>query len=279
METETTVLLELDERNLAHFLSALALAALARRVEGSAVESRRCWWPEKPGRFVIKTEVPHTEFRALLFAKADNFIRAMEWRPGLGGASYGLLISGSEIGVNPFVALSGEAENTPLKVFAGRVLPSKTLPDQQSKLPSPTNCQEWLNQSNVGAGSWGFDHRVNQHASDAGSSSDAEGTGHLDPFYPAIELLSFAAAAFFVPAHAWPPPADQRRKKGQVEKNALQGFAWTQSIPLSMAALAATGRIFGLPARRYKFSYRPAGHGDAAKYKFFPPALVQPSTP
>jgi len=278
METNTTLLLDLDERNLAHFLSALALAALARRVDGSAIESRRCWWP-KPGNFAIHTELPADQFRPLLFAKAHDFLKAMKWHPGLGGASSGLLVSGGEIGLNPFVALSGEAENTPLKVFAGRVLPSKTLPDQQRKLPMPNSRPDWLNQSDVAAGSWGFDYRVNQHASDAGSSSDAEGTGHLDPFYPAIELLSFAAVAFFAPAHAWPPPADQHRKKRQAEKNALQGFAWKQSIPLWMASLAATGRIVGLPARHYKFSYRPAGHGDAAKYKFFPPASLQPSTP
>lgn len=271
MTTDTTLLLDLDERNLAHFLSALALATLAQRVEGSAVESRRCWWPEKPGQFVIQTEFPKDEFRPRLFLKAYDFLKAMEWRPGLGGASSGLLISGGEIGLNPFVALGGEAgDNTPLKVFAGRVSPIKTLPDQNSKLSIPGNRSDWLSQSNVDAGSWGFDYRVNQHASDAGSSSDAEGTGHLDPFYPAIELLSFAAAAFFAPAHAWTQP---------VERNALQGFAWTKSIPLSMSALAATGRIFGLPARRYKFSYRPAGHGDAAKYKFFPAATLQPSTP
>ena len=68
METETTLVLDLDERNLAHFLSALALAALAGRVEGNDRESRRCWWPE-PGHFAIRTEYPCDEFRTLLFAR------------------------------------------------------------------------------------------------------------------------------------------------------------------------------------------------------------------
>jgi hypothetical protein len=269
----------LDERNLAHYLSALALAAFTQRIEGPAPESRRCWWPSSgPGQFAIQTELPRDEFRSMLFAKAHRFLSEMIWHPGLGGASSGLVTSGDEIGVNPFIALSGEAENTPLKVFAGRVLPSKTLPDQQGKLVLPNNHQDWLTQFGVGAGSWGFDYRVNQHASDKGSSSDAEGTGQLDPFYPAIELLSFAAAAFFVPAHAWPPQVDERQKKQRIEKSALQAFVWTQPTLLTMITLAATGRIFGLPARCYKFSYRPAGHGDAAKYKFFPPATIQPSS-
>jgi len=267
METDTTLLLDLDERNLAHFLSALALAALSRRVGGSAIESRRCWWP-KPGNFTIQTELPTEQFRPLLFAKAHDFLTAMKWHPSLGGASSGLLVSGSEIGVNPFIALSGEAgENTPLKGFSARVLPGATLPEQLAKLPPPA-CPDWLNQVSHGAGSWGFDCRVNQHASDRGISSDAENTGSLDPFYPAAELLGLAAAAFFVPAHAW-----------QVERNALQASAWAEPLPLPMAALAATGRVHGLRSRGYKFAYRGAAHGKGGAYHFFPAATIQPSTP
>jgi hypothetical protein len=269
METDTTLLLDLDERNLAHFLSALALATLARRVEGTAIESRRCWWPEKTGQFAIESELPAEQFRALLFGKAHDFIRAMQWHSGLGGASSGLVASGSEIGVNPFIGLSGEAgENTPLKGFSARVLPGATLPEQQAKLPPPNGSPDWLGRVDRGAGSWGFDYRVNLHASDAGFSSDAENTGDLDPFYPAVELLGLAAAAFFCPAHAW-----------QVERNALRTFSWTAPLPLPMAALAATGRIHGLPARSYTFAYRGAAHGKGSAYHFFPPATLQTSTP
>lgn len=266
METETALLLDLDERNLAHFLSALALTALAQRVEGSAVEYRRCWWPEL-GRFAIQSELPPESFRRLLFSKAHEFLKGMKWHPGLGGAVNGILLSGNEIGVNPFIALSGEAgENTPLKGFSARVLPGKTLPDQLAKLQPPEARPDWLNQLANGAGSWGFDCRVNQHASDAGISSDAENTGDRDPFYPAVELLGLTAAAFFVPAHAW-----------QVERNALQASAWGRPLPLPMAALAATERIHGLPVRSYKFAYRGAAHGKGSAYHFFPAATLQPS--
>jgi hypothetical protein len=273
MGTETTLLLDLDERNLAHFLSALALAALARRVqvEGGAVttiESRCCWWP-KPGEFAIETELPDVQFREMLFTTAHEFLKRMEWHSGLGGPAYGILVSGGELGVNPFIALSGEAaENTPLKCFSARVLPGATLREQRARLQSPDGCRDWLNQFDRGAGSWGFDSRVNMHASDSGISSDAENSGQLDPFYPAVELLGLAAPVFFVPAHAW-----------QVERNALLASAWTQRVPLSMAALAATARIHGLPARRYKFAYRGAAHGKGRAYHFFPPAKIQPSTP
>lgn len=270
MESDTTLILDLDERNLAHFLSALALVAFAGRIEGEALESRRCWWPESgPGHFAIQTEHPRDKFRALLFDKAHRFLADMKWHSGLGGASQGILVSGDEIGLNPFVSLSGDAEeNTPLKGFSARVLPSKTLPDQIAELKPPDSHPDWLNQLSCGAGSWGFDCRVNAHASDAGTSSDAENTGDRDPFYPAIELLGLAAAAFFVPSHAW-----------QVAKNALQASAWNRTIPLAMAPIAATGRIHGLSARCYKFAYRGAAHGKGGAYHFFPPANTQPSSP
>lgn len=268
MESETTLLLELDERNLAHFLSALALSALAEREPGNLGESRRCWWPE-PGRFAIQTEQPHDSFRALLFARAHAFLTEMKWHPGLGGAAQGILASGNEMGVNPFIALAAEAgENTPLKGFSARVLPGKTLPDQIAELKAPDAHSIWLNQLSIGAGSWGFDCRVNMHASDAGTSSDAENTGNLDPFYPAIELLALAAVAFFVPAHAW-----------QVARNAVNVAAWTKAISLPMAALAAAERIHGLSARSYRFAYRGAAHGKGGAYHFFPAAIIQPSTP
>lgn len=155
MEAETTLLLGLDERNFAHFLSGLSLAALARRVpvEGNSIRtfgSHRCWWP-RPGGFAIQTELPAEQFRLLLFTTAHEFLKAMKWHPGLGGAAHGVLVSGSEIGVSPFIALSGEAgENTPLKGFSARVLPGATLLEQLAKLRVPDGCSDWLNQSTVG---------------------------------------------------------------------------------------------------------------------------------
>jgi hypothetical protein len=268
MEPETTLLLDLDERNLSQFLAGLALAALARRVEGNGIESRCCWWPEL-GTLAIQTEFPSKEFGSLLFTCAYDFLKAMTWLPGLGGSASGLVVCGSEIGINPFIALSGEAgETTLLKAFSARVLPSATLPSQCERLLAPDDCADWLNQRDHGAGSWGFDCRVNRHASDAGYSSDAENTGNRDPFYPAVELLGLAATAFFVPAHAW-----------QVARNALSAFACSQPLPLQMAALAATGRIHGLPGRSYQFADRGAAHGKGSAYRFFPPGALQPSIP
>ena len=277
--TDTTLILDLDERNLAHFLSALSLTALAQRVEGSAIESRRCWWAEKPGQFAIHTEHPSEKFRLQLFEKAHHFLKAMRWHSGLGGASSGLVTSGDEIGVNPFVGLSGGSGNTPVKVFAGNQSPAAILDRQKSKLSPKWTDPAWLQHRALGECRWGFDCRVRMHASDTGYSPDAEGTGDYNPVYPAVELLSFAAIAFFVPAHAWQSLVNDRAKTRRVEKNTLQAVAWSQDVPLPMSALAATGRIQGLPARPYKFGYRPAGHGDAGKYKFFPPATLQPSIP
>lgn len=275
METETTLLLDLDERNLAHFLSALALAALAGRVEGNDRESRRCWWPE-PGHFIIQTEHPCDEFRTLLFAKAHAFLKAMEWHPGLGGVEHGVIASGEEMGVNPFVALDGSDDRPLLRAFSAKVVPQNVLPQQKAELKPPSECAVWLNQLAVGTGrriqegvsSWGYDCRVNIHASDAGISSDAEGTGRLDPIYPAIELLSLVGAAFFAPAHAW-----------TWESGKLCVAAWTKTLPLNLAALASSGRVHGLPSRNLTFLPRGGAHGKGGSFRFFPPATIQSSTP
>lgn len=266
MKTEPPLLLELDEGNLAHFLSALTLAALAQDVEGAECESRRCWWTDD-GHFAIQSENASMDFRASLFSRAFTFLRDMEWHPGLSGTAHGVLKSGGKLGLNPFIALTGEPNGaTPLKGFSGQVRPGEILNQQQREdaLKPPAAEDPWLSQLSRGANSWGFDCRVRMHASDAGISSNAEGTGDRDPFFPAIELLGLAAAAFFVPCHAW-----------QVNGNSLRACAWTRPIPLPMAPFAATDHIHGLPARTYVFAYRGAAHGDGSAYHFFPPATLE----
>lgn len=276
METENTLLLDLDERNLAHFLSALALAALAARVDGDAIESRRCCWPQ-PGRFAIQTELSPDHFRSRLFSKAHEFLKAMKWCSGLGGVEQGIIVSGDEIGINPFVPLGGVLDERPLlRAFSAKVIPFNVLPQQVEELRAPEDCPMWLGQVAVGVGrrvktgvsSWGYDCAVNMHASDAGISSDAEGTGHLDPIFPAIELLSLAGASFFAAAHAW-----------TFEDVSLNVTAWTEPLPLYMAALAGSGRIHGLVSRKLAFLPRGGAHGKGSSFRFFPPATLQPATP
>lgn len=275
METDNALLLDLDERNLAHFLSALALAALARRVHGSAIASRRCWWPT-PGSFAIQTELPAETFRPLLFAKAYAFLEQMEWHQGLGGVEHGIPTSGGDMGVNPFVPLGGESDERPLlRAFSAKVIPQTVLPQQKLELKSPSDCPAWLGQLASGAdrrvkdgvSSWGYDCRVNLHASDAGISSDAEKTGGMDPIYPAIELLSLAGAAFFTPAHAWASGCS------------LNVAAWTEPLPLNLAALASSVRVCGLPFRKLTFLQRGGAHGKGGSFRFFPPAITQQSAP
>jgi len=275
MKSETTLLLELDERNLAHFLSALALSALAEREPGNAPASRCCWFPE-PGRFAIQTEQPHDKFRSLLFARAHAFTSNLTWHSGLGGVEHGVVSSGKEVGLNPFVPLDGSDDRPPLRTFSAKVVPMNVLPQQVAELKAPSECRDWLRQLAVGAerrikdgvSSWGYDCRVNVHASDAGISSDAEKTGHLDPIFPAVELLSLVGAAFFAPAHAWTS-----------ESSGLSAVAWAKPVPLSMTALASAGRVYGLPSRKLKFLPRGGAHGKGGSFRFFPPATIQSSTP
>jgi hypothetical protein len=264
MRTEAPLLLDLDESNLAHLLSALTLVALAERVEGQEHEFRRCWWTEA-GAFAIQSEHSRDRLRTLLFDQAFMFLKGMKWQRGLGGVAHGVLVSGNELGVNPFIGLTGNGNaDTPLKGFSGQEKPAAKLQKQQDGLVPANGSTSWLDQLCPGVGSWGFDCRVNVHASDAGISSDAEGTGDRDPSFPATELLGLAAAAFFVPCHAW-----------QTGQNTLHACTWTRPIPLAMAGLAATGCIQGLPGRSYRFTRRGAAHGKGRAYHFFPPATLE----
>lgn len=259
MKAESPLLLELDQQNLAHFLSAITLASLAQRVESNDDHPRRCWWTND-GHFAIQTEHASEHFRSVLYSIAYEFVRALEWRQGLGGVARGVLISGAELGANPFIYLGGDSTRPPLRAFSGKVEPQKVLPQQVEKLRPPAT-GAWLDHVETGVSSWGFDYRVNMHASDAGISSDAEGTGDRDPIYPAIELLGLAAAGFFAPAHAW-----------QTAQHTISVAAWTKPIPLWMAASASTGRIHGLPVVPWKFTSRARAHGEGSKFRFFPPA-------
>ncbi|HEX4232231.1 MAG TPA: hypothetical protein VHZ07_26430 [Bryobacteraceae bacterium] len=259
MKPDIPLLLDLDQQNLAHFLSALALASLADRIEGVGQQARTCWWKDD-GHFAIQSEYSGEDFRLLLYSKAHEFLKALKWVPGLGGVAQGVLVSGREVGINPFIYLGGDSRRPPLRAFSAKVVPAKVLPQQVEKLRSPAN-DAWLNEIERGVSSWGFDCRVNMDASDAGISSDAEGTGGSDPIFPAIELLSLAAVGFFVSASAW-----------QTGERSLCAAAWTYPIPLQMALLASTGRIHGLPARRWNFASRGRAHGEGRRFQFFPPA-------
>jgi len=155
MKPDTLLLLDLDQRNLAHFLSALALAALAERIEGEGWHSRLCWWEDNE-HFAIHTEHPAEHLQSLLYSKAYEFLEALKWVSGLGGVAQGLLISGSEVGLNPFTYLGGDSSRPPLRAFSAKVVPAKVLPEQIKQLQAPTSAL-WLDHLGRGVSSWGFD--------------------------------------------------------------------------------------------------------------------------
>jgi hypothetical protein len=254
----------LDERNLAHVLSGVALIALAARrrtSDGGRIESQ-CWWSDKG--LVLRTALTETS----LFQAADTFVRQMNWIPGLGSAEQGTFVAGSEIGCNPFILLaeaSGKKKKTsPFKTFSAQVTPEKLLRDQQQRLVSPADTNSWLCQLARGAGSWGFDCGVGSHAYDLGCSSNDDGSGNLDPVYPAIELLSIAAASFFATVQAW-----------QVDEAAVSYSIWRRPISPCLVPYAVAGRLDGFPARRYRTTTRGAAYGKGAAYRFFPEAILE----
>ncbi len=250
----------LDERNLSHVLSGLALIALAsRKSAGDPVEST-CWWSGE----ALFLRVPLTQ--TALFEAGDEFVRHIVWFPGIGSAEQGTFESRGEVGSNPFSLLAdtgGKKRSSAFKTFSAQVTPRKLLSDQQALLVPPDQTDTWLWQIARGAGSWGLDCRVGSHAYDQGFSSNEDGSGDLDPVYPAVELLGIAAAAFFAAVQGW-----------QVNETTVSYSIWTQPISLRLASYAAAGRLSGFAGRRYHTASRGAAYGSGQAYKFFPEATL-----
>jgi len=259
-DTLNELLLPLDERNLAHVLSAVAFVALTSRTPGARPFESTCWWGER--EFVLKTALR----QAALFEAADNFLRAVRWIPGMGTAEHGTFEAGSELGSNPFISLAEDGqEKSPFKTFAANQKPGLTiLEEQQRGLLRPSATESWLLQVAAGIVSWGFDCRVGSHAYDQGFSSDQDQSDDRDPIYPAVELLSITAASFFTAVQGW-----------QSDEKMVLYSVWARPISLSLAPYAVTGRLDGLPARRYRVTNRGASYGSGKSFKFFPEAILE----
>jgi hypothetical protein len=251
--------LQLDERNLAHVLSAVALAGLISRNPDARPDESTCCWRER--NFMVRTAITH----AALFDMADRFLRSVRWIPGWGAAVPGTFAAGSEIGSNPFISLAkGGQDKSPFKTFSGQQGPGDLLEAQKQSLVGATVGDGWLAQKGRGIASWGFDCRVGSHAYDLGFSSNDEDTGDRDPIYPAVEMLSIAGASFLTAIQGW-----------QLDEDSVGYSIWTDPIPVTLVRYAVASRVGGLPARRYRARSRGGAYGKGAAYRFFPEATLQ----
>ena len=154
-------------------------------------------------------------------------------------------------------------------------------------LKPAAKADEWLFQRGFGVASWKFDPRVAGHAYDQGFGSNEDQSGDRDPFYPAIELLSIAGAAFFAGPQAW-----------LLHAEALTYCIWQEPIPLFLAALTAspiplpsakrskagaktpparyepTSLLDGVGCRYYRLATRGNAYGKGAAYRHFPEATL-----
>jgi hypothetical protein len=200
------IILPLDERNLAHVLTALALAGIAESLDQTS-SSSRCWWEDD--QFLLRSPISDTSIRE----KAHASILQIRWVGGIGikkdkgqtkiarDKHHGLFACGLHSGVNPLQSLveSSKKDTTPFKTFASHSTPGAgdepvsdkhILENQRNALTNDhSSLKAWLFQRRLGVTSWGFDCRVGTHAYDLGFSSNEDQSGRLDPIYPAIELL------------------------------------------------------------------------------------------
>lgn len=260
------IALPLDERNLAHVFAALTLADLVTSNSPLDAEAR-CWWSDD--QFNLRSPISDRD----LLAKAEALARSIRWVPALGvdkgktnsKAHHGFLSANPNRQGNAFVSLAdGGGESSPFKTFSGQQDPQTDIPKQVELIVSKTDLASWLGQRTLGVSSWGFDCRVGSHAYDLGFSSNDEGTGKLDPSYPAVELLALVGASCIVPAQLL-----------QSAESVIQFTIWTEPILTELAPWAVTGRIELGSSRRYHTSDRGAAYGKGAAYRYFPSASLE----
>jgi hypothetical protein len=289
------IALSLDERNLAHVLTALALAGIADAMDPLPPNSR-CWWAEDGFKLLL----PRT--KAELFAEAHDFVKSMAWVEGIGANEkcevkasphHGLFTTKGGHSGNPLISYHDQGITSSLfKTFSGQQSPATPLEQQQKSLESPTQASDWLLQRGLGVTSWKFDCRVANHAYDLGFGSNEDQSRDRDPSYPAIELLSIAGAAFFAGPQAWLFHAES-----------LGYCIWQEPVLLPLAALAATpvpqpsvrrtkagtkapptrfepaSLLDGIGCRYYRLATRGNAYGKGAAYRHFPEAtLISQST-
>lgn len=260
-----TIELSLDERNLAHVLTALALAGIAD-AHFDATPNDRCWWTD--GMFVL--DIPLGKQR--LFKKAHKLVMSMKWVAGIGAvdkgkiaasAHHGLFVADGFTGCNPLLDYKAQgAKKSIFKTFSGQQSPATPLKRQQEQLQAVDAVEEdWLFQKGRGVASWKFDAAVGSHAYDLGFGSNDDQTGDRDPFYPAIELLSIAGVAFFAAPQAW-----------LLTDEEMAYAIWKKPISLALVPLAAARLIDGIDSQTYTLATRGNAYGKGAAYRHFPRA-------
>jgi hypothetical protein len=286
------IILPLDEQNLAHVLTALALAGIADSLDPLHPESRCCWADDG-----FKLRLPRT--KEGLFAEAHVFVKSIAWVEGIGcnkknnklmveaSPHHGLFTAKGGHSGNPLLSYYDQGiTSSVFKTFSGQQSPTTPL-EQQQALNPPTQASDWLFQRSLGVTSWKFDCRVASHAYDLGFGSNEDQSRDRDPSYPAIELLSIAGAAFFAGPQAW-----------LFESEAICCRAWTEPLSLALASLAAIFQVpssiklselspaelkrvledasfvNGIGGRFYTFATRGNAYGKGAAYRHFPEATL-----
>lgn len=256
--------LSLKKRNLAHVLTALAFAGIADAHPDATLDDR-CWWANDV--FILDIPLKRKE----LFTRAYELVMSMKWVAGIGAAAkgkvaasphHGLFVADGCTGCNPLLDYKSQGtESSIFKTFAGQQSPATPLKRQQDQLQTIDTQKDWLFQEGRGVASWKFDAAVSSHAYDRGFGSNEDQSGERDPFYPAIELLSMAGAAFFAAPQAW-LLADEE----------MAYAIWKQPVSLSLAPLAAAGLVDGIDSHTYTLATRGNAYGKGAAYRHFPRA-------
>lgn len=249
-----TIPIHLQENNLSEALAGVAIAAIA---EAKAQRETSAYWDQN----CLNITTPLSE-QELLDA-IHGFLSDVTWAQAAGDVYQGCFASSGMIGVSPFMSASTVAQTSVFKTFSGQVTPRKICDDLQRALEKAprTSLAEYLAHTAPGIGSWALDWRTNGHSLDLGFSGNDDKTSDFDPVFVAVEVLSIAALAFFLPAVALCIADEQ-----------LTYHLWSKPVPAGLAAAAFVGGLRALPQRTYLVARRPKSYGKGASYKYFPNA-------
>jgi CRISPR-associated protein Csb3 len=249
-----TIPIHLQENNLAEVLAGIAIAGIAEANTPRETSSR---WEQD----CLNVSTPLSE-QELLDA-IHEFLSDLAWEQSAGDVYQGCFSSSGKLGVAPFMNSATMRQTSVFKTFSGQVTPQKICDDLHGALEQVprTSIENYLAHTAPGIGSWSLDWRSNGHSLDLGFSGNDDKTSDFDPVFVAVEVLSIAALAFFLPAAALSTANDQ-----------LTYHLWEQPVSGKLAGTALVGGLTTLPRRTYLVARRPKSYGKGASYKYFPNA-------
>lgn len=253
---QNTVELPLNPLNLAHYFAAIALAEISATIP--EFKGATFAWPHSGG-FAIYLPTGIDDPKQKLFVEAHTWLTSLELiQSPIESAT--IPMCRGRMGLSPLIGLTGRKTRPAMKPCAGRVTATNILEAQLGALVAPQELgDDWLLQSACCSQTWRLDAASMTDSTSRGYSSNSEKTSNFNTIFPAIELISFVGASFFLPAAAWQSP----------HPYILSAQVWHAPISHSMLGLVAAGKVQGVERTPIDFVSSEGATGTGKNYRYF----------